>query len=106
MKSYETRHVAGNLTMETVAAFFASGLHLPHADDVQKNRGENIPYTVDLSKVETVDSAAVSLLLAWVRQAQRHGIALSFTNVPQNLSSLANLYGVVDLLPIKGRATV
>ena len=106
MKSYETRHVAGNLTMETVATFFASGLHLPHADDVQKNGDKDTPYMVDLSKVETVDSAAVSLLLAWVRQAQRHGIALSFINVPQNLSSLANLYGVVDLLPIKGRATV
>ena len=92
--------------METVAAFFASGLHLPQADGAQKNGGENIPYTVDLSKVETVDSAAVSLLLSWVRQSQHHGIALSFANVPQNLSSLASLYGVLDLLPINARATV
>lgn len=60
---------------------------------------------IDLQQVETVDSAAVSLMLAWVREAQRNNIKLSFEHVPQNLISLARLYDVAELLPL-GRDAV
>lgn len=52
----------------------------------------------DLSELTVVDSAAVATLLAWQRAARHKGSALAFHNLPANLQSLADLYGVTDLL--------
>ncbi|MEO1766661.1 STAS domain-containing protein [Thiobacter aerophilum] len=54
---------------------------------------------VDLAEVTDVDSAAVSLLLEWQRQAARLGRRLRFAHLPASLKSLAVLYGVTELLP-------
>jgi phospholipid transport system transporter-binding protein len=53
---------------------------------------------VDLAGVTEVDSAAVSLLLEWRRQARTANRTIEFANVPVNLQSLAVLYGVSELL--------
>ena len=80
--------VQGDVTMETVPALFAQGLqHLIDQDLV-----------VDWSKAQAVDSAAVSMLLAWQRAAQRGKRAFRFENLPENLLSLARLYGVEEML--------
>lgn len=52
---------------------------------------------VDLAGVTEIDSAAVSLLLEWRRQALP--AALRFANLPLALKSLADLYGVAELIP-------
>jgi len=52
---------------------------------------------VDLAGVTEIDSAAVSLLLEWRRQAKNR--SLRFTNLPLAIKSLAELYGVADLIP-------
>lgn len=83
-------HVSGALTMETVAGL--RDLDLP-AD-------ATAPVVVDLAAVEALDSAAVSLLLAWLRQAQERSVTLRYTNLPANLTSLAQMYGVAELLPV------
>lgn len=83
-------HVSGALTMETVAAM--RDLDLP-----AEATG---PVVVDLAAVEGLDSAAVSLLLAWLRQAQARGLTLCYKNLPANLTSLAQMYGVADMLPV------
>lgn len=81
--------VRGRLTIETVPALFETGLqHLAARDMV-----------VDMSEVEAVDSAAVSMLLGWLRAAQRNNRTLRVTGLPEDLVSLARLYGVADLLP-------
>ena len=54
--------------------------------------------TVDLAGVTEVDSAAVSLLLEWRRQARRANRTIRYVNLPANLKSLAELYGVTELL--------
>lgn len=54
--------------------------------------------TVDLAQVTEVDSSAVSLLLEWRREAARNGRSIRFLNLPDNLKSLAKLYGVTELL--------
>lgn len=54
--------------------------------------------TIDLSGVEEVDSTAVSLLLEWRRQGLRANRTIHYVNVPANLRSLAELYGVSELL--------
>ena len=52
---------------------------------------------VDLTGVTEVDSAAISLMLEWRRQVQDQ--ALRFANLPSALTSLADLYGVNELIP-------
>jgi phospholipid transport system transporter-binding protein len=54
--------------------------------------------TVDLGGVTEVDSSALSLLLEWRRQALRANRAVRYVNLPANLKSLAELYGVTELL--------
>lgn len=57
------------------------------------------PHTVvDLGGVTEVDSAAVSLLLEWRRQAVKDRRRIEYKNVPANLESLAELYGVAHLI--------
>jgi len=53
---------------------------------------------VDLSGVSEVDSSALSLLLEWQRTARAGGQVIAFTHLPANLKSLADLYGVSELL--------
>jgi phospholipid transport system transporter-binding protein len=53
---------------------------------------------VDLQGVTEVDSSGVSLLLEWRRQAAKVNRSIEFTNVPANLRSLAELYGVLELI--------
>ena len=79
----------GNLDMNTVPALFAMGLKHLASEDLH----------VDFSRVESVDSAAVGMLLGWARAAQRSQHAVHLVRVPDDLLSLARLYGVDELLP-------
>lgn len=82
----EVLKVAGPMNIDSAASLLnqSSGL----LNDVK---------LVDLAEVTEVDSAAVSLLLEWRRQAQ--STTLRFANLPAALKSLADLYGVADLIP-------
>ena len=82
--------ISGRLTIETITDIFDTALQ-PDG---------NAGLVVDLGKVEAVDSAAVSLMLSWLRRAQGSQVTLCFSNVPENLLSLARLYGVAELLPL------
>lgn len=53
---------------------------------------------IDLGGLTVVDSAAVATMLAWARAARGAGKSLGFTHIPANLQSLADLYGVTELL--------
>ncbi len=53
---------------------------------------------VDLRDVEGIDSAAVAVLLALKRRAADEGRPLRFVGIPAALASLANLYGVEEIL--------
>lgn len=81
--------VHGRLTIVTVPALFETGLQHLTSEDL----------LVDFSQVEAVDSAAVSMLLGWARAAQRGQHELRVTGLPDDLLSLARLYGVAELLP-------
>lgn len=52
----------------------------------------------DLGGVKSADSSGVALMLAWLRKAQARGQRLTFVNVPENLTTIARLYGVDGLL--------
>ncbi len=55
---------------------------------------------VDLSEVSDVDTASVSLLMEWLRQARKHKCNLQYKNPPKNLIALASLYEVLEMIPI------
>ena len=81
--------ISGPLTLETVGEIAA----LPLCD--QQAVG-----VIDLGQVEKVDSAAVALLLHWLRQVEKKQCRLSVVNVPKDLHSLAALYDVADILAL------
>lgn len=54
---------------------------------------------IDLAAVSEVDTIALSLLFEWQRQAIARQCQLNFANLPENLVSLATLYGVLELIP-------
>jgi phospholipid transport system transporter-binding protein len=58
----------------------------------------------DLAELSAVDSAAVATLLAWQRAARSGGKSVVFTNIPTNLQSLCELYGVSALIPTSASA--
>ncbi len=93
-RTIDSLQVSGNVNMSNVSALFKEGLMQ------QKDNSTEGVLTVDFSKLDKVDSSAVSLMLAWLREARRNKVRLSFTNVPDNLMSLAKLYGVADLLSL------
>ncbi|HLU77669.1 MAG TPA: STAS domain-containing protein [Burkholderiales bacterium] len=53
--------------------------------------------TVDFSGVSDVDSAAVALALACIREAQARNHTLRFANLPPKFNDLARLYNVSEL---------
>jgi phospholipid transport system transporter-binding protein len=81
--------IEGPVTLHNVEQFVADGATLEGANLV-----------VDFSRVTTVDSSAVSLMLEWVRHFNGNDRKISFINLSQSLRSLAELYGVIDLIPI------
>ena len=80
--------VSGSLTMDSASALLrtSAARALPDAG------------IVDLAGVDRVDSAGVAVLLAWKRRTAAEAKPLVFAGVPQSLASLAQLYGVEELL--------
>jgi len=75
--------------MSTVPELYEVGLQQLDKEDL----------LVDFSKVEAVDSAAVSMLLCWARAAEARQRSLRVTGLSDDLLSLAKLYGVAEMLP-------
>lgn len=55
--------------------------------------------TLDFSAVDSADSAALALVFSAMRQARQAGRALTCTGLPASFTTLAELYGVSELLP-------
>ncbi len=55
---------------------------------------------VDFNAVGNVDTSALSLMLEWQRRAVAENCKIKFTNLPESLSSLADLYGIEDFIPL------
>ena len=82
--------VSGAVTLGNAAALLEEGRrHI--AEGVQ---------TVDLAEVNEMDSALLAVLLAWLRDARSGDKELSFVNLPESLSTIAQLYGVDRLIPV------
>ncbi len=58
----------------------------------------NTNTVVDFSEVKEIDTSAISLILEWKRRAKSENNTFILTNMPDNLQSLAALYGVTEIL--------
>ena len=82
----------GAVTVETVPALLAEGA-------AQLRDGVDV---FDFGAVTQADSAAVALVLAWLREAHAAGRTIRFANFPPPMKNLARLYAVDAFLPVSG----
>ena len=84
----EHLRLEGEVSFDTVEALLPAGIALFDVPAV----------VIDLSGVESVDSSAIALLLAWIRAARSAGQELRFTAPVAPLLELARLYDVTEML--------
>jgi len=84
----------GPLTMLSAAAVLEEGRRLASV----------APLTVDLGAVTAADSAALALILDWLRAARAAGQRIVLRKLPAGLVSLAALYDIDTLLPLEPKA--
>lgn len=82
--------VSGSMTMDNAAALLAQGVAALAAGRT----------AFDLAGIAEVDSSGLAVLFGWQRAAQAQGKSLAIVNPPHNLRSLADVYGVTELLPL------
>lgn len=88
-KSDSRWDVDGDITIAQTQALLVEGNTMPMSGSL----------LIDFSKVSHVDTASISLMFEWLRQAQDKKCDLRFSNFTKNLLSLLALYGVTDLIP-------
>ena len=81
--------IAGAVTVDTVGGLLRE-LHPQIESGID---------TLDFSGVEHADSAALTLIFSAMRHARGAGLALVCTGLPASFTTLAELYGVSELLP-------
>jgi len=85
LTSQEAGHylLTGDLTFDTVATL---------GEEAQKVFTASASVqTVNLEQVQRVDSAALALLLEWLRQARQHNNSLTFIHIPPQLQALMHV---------------
>jgi phospholipid transport system transporter-binding protein len=81
-------YIRGSVTVDNVVEITQQGMSLLDDDNL----------IVDLGGIAEVDSSAVSMLFEWLRMAQARSQQLQLVNIPENLNSLVQLYGVTDFI--------
>jgi len=82
--------VSGAMTLPGAAALLAEGsAALADAETL-----------FDLAAVTDVDSSSIAVIFGWLRAARAQGKAVRIAHPPQELLSLADVYGVTELLPL------
>jgi phospholipid transport system transporter-binding protein len=92
-KQGERYLIEGPVTLAGVTALLAEG----------SRSFEGTPVVVDFSGVTEADSSAISLMLEWTRRMHGGNRQIFFANLGESLVSIANLYGVKDLIPIAAK---
>jgi len=82
--------VSGPVTLAGVAALLEQG----------REQVRNGARVVDLGGVTELDSSALAMLLAWLRDARAGDRELTFVSLPEGLVAIARLYGVDGLLAV------
>ena len=80
--------VSGDVVIATVGSLLAAS----------KTLAFNAETTIDFAQVTDIDTSTLSLILEWKRRAQRESQHIVLANLPDNLKSLSQLYGVDDFI--------
>ena len=89
-------HVSGSMTLPDASALLTAGIAALAARS--GGAGETV---FDLTQVEAVDSSAIAVIFAWLREARRQGKHMRIVHPSTELLSLADVYGVGELLPLR-----
>ena len=81
--------ISGPVTLENVTGILAEGIAYVRS-------GASL---VDLAEVSELDSSLLAAMLALIREARLANHSLALANLPAGLQTLAELYGVAELLP-------
>jgi phospholipid transport system transporter-binding protein len=84
--------VTSSMTHAQAAALQLAG------DDLFAHIQPRQAVTIDLALVKEADSAGLAVLLGWLRTAEQQGRAISIEGIPAGLRSLAEMYGIAELL--------
>ncbi|MBO9489585.1 STAS domain-containing protein [Endozoicomonas sp. G2_1] len=94
-EAQERQLISGRLTQATVPALtkkiVKKLLQLPSGQSA---------LTLDLSKLTHVDTAGLAWLLYVIEQAHKANVAVTLSELPEDLINLTRLTGVDDLLPL------
>lgn len=80
--------VSGDLLIDAATALLIKSQSMPIAENTK----------IDFSAVTNIDTSTISLILEWQRRAKKENQTIKFVNLPANLVSLTQLYGVADLI--------
>ena len=64
---------------------------------------DSAQWIVDMAGITQADSSALAVCLAWLRLARANRKTVTFTAAPRELSALAQVCGVAELLGISGQ---
>jgi phospholipid transport system transporter-binding protein len=80
--------LTGEVLIDTASALLEASKALPIVANTE----------IDFSGVTNIDTSTISLILEWKRRAQIENQSIQFVNLPANLNSLTQLYGVADII--------
>ncbi len=81
----------------TVPLVMANARGLLEAGRLHLKSGKDL---FDFGGVAEADSSAVAVMLGLARSAKEHDLDVRFSNVPAGVLSLAELYGVAELIQV------
>lgn len=55
-------------------------------------------WIIDFSKVERITSAALALIIEWIKLAKQIGTVIRFQNLPSSITDIAEVAGLKDWL--------
>lgn len=82
--------IAGNVLMDDAQAILSQSAEFEMVGNIE----------IDFSAVTDVDTVALSLIMEWQRRAAAANSQVTFTHLPANLISLADLYNVTDFISV------
>jgi phospholipid transport system transporter-binding protein len=85
--------IVGAVTLKNVTKVLEEGL-------AEVRSGVSV---IDMSEVSELDSSLLAATFAWVREGRLAQRDLTVANLPSGLQTLAQLYGVEELLPLTAR---
>lgn len=80
--------IQGTVSFENVVALRCAG------EQWMKAHSATSPFVIDLSGMKDQDASSISLLLSWLRAAQKNNVSFSLLHVPQSLERMSNMFGL------------